>query len=373
VLVANDDCEGLCHLVFVMNTTTARLAATRSPLVSVIIPAYQAAEHIGAALESALGQTFSNHEVIVINDGSPDRPQLLQALRPYRDRIRYLEHSNQGPSAARNSGVLAAKGEYVAFLDSDDFWFPSYLEEQMRVLQGPPDLDLVYCNARRVGALAGDWPTCMGASPSHGPVTFESLAREQCTVLTSFTVTRRQAVLDAGLFDVNFRRSEDFDLWLRMAYRGLRMGYHRMVLGSHELREEGLSGDRDALREAQVAVYRKLLLTLELCEERAAMLQAQIERCEALVQLDRGKDHLLSGRYREAVLAIRQANAFYRRPRFSVALALLPIMPWVVRQVYKMALQVQVASRQARNRIRREPPTIPAATSSSPRQFSVPT
>ena len=322
------------------------------PLVSVIIPAYKAAEHIAKALESVFAQTFSNYEVIIINDGSPDTPQFLKALHPYCDRIRYLEQYNQGPSAARNSGILIANGEYVAFLDSDDSWFPSYLAKQVRVIEGAPTIGLVYCNALRVGPMAGRWRTCMDASPSRGPVTFDSLVREQCIVLTSFTVVRRQAVLDAGLFDPNFLRSEDFDLWLRMAHRGVSMAYHETILGEHALREEGLSGDRDALREAQIAVYHKLLSKLGLSTEEASLLRTQIERCDAIVQLDKGKDHLISGRYAAAAVAIRQANTFYHRPQLRWTLALLAKMPRAVRWIYVISLKLRLISHRTRRLLR---------------------
>jgi glycosyltransferase involved in cell wall biosynthesis len=319
----------------------------RPPLISVIIPAYKAAGHIGKALESVFAQTFSNYEVIVINDGSPDTPQFLEVIHPYYDKIRYLEQHNQGPSAARNRGILVANGEYLAFLDSDDCWFPSYLANQVRLIEGSPPIGLVYCNALRVGPIAGRWRTCMDASPSHGPVTFDSLVREQCTVLTSFTVVRRQAVLDAGLFDPNFLRSEDFDLWLRMAHRGVSMAYHRTVLGEHALREEGLSGNRDALREAQIAVYHKLLSKLDLSTEEASLLWTQIARCEAILQLDQGKDHLISRRYAAAVVAIGQANKFYHRPQLRWTLTLLAKAPWAVRWLYVMSLRWRLARRQA--------------------------
>jgi hypothetical protein len=188
----------------------------------------------------------------------------------------------------------------------------------------------------------------MDASPSHGPVTFESLAREQCVVLTSFTVARRQAVLDAGLFDPNFRRSEDFDLWLRMAHRGVNMAYHETILGEHTLREEGLSGDRDALREAQIAVYDKLLSKLDLSSEESSLLRTEITRCEAILELDKGKDHLISRRYSAAAVAIRQANTFYRRPNLRATLILLAIVPWAVRWIYVRSLRWRLASRRLR-------------------------
>lgn len=335
-----------------MSSGNIGITSIRPPLVSVIIPAYKAAEHIVKALESVFAQTFSNYEVIVINDGSPDTPQFLEVLHPYYDRIRYLEQHNQGPSAARNSGILVANGEYIAFLDSDDCWFPSYLAKQVRAIEGSPPISLVYCNALRVGPIAGRWRTCMDASPSHGPVTFESLVREQCIVLTSFTLVRRQEVLDAGLFDPNFLRSEDFDLWLRMAHRGVSMAYHGTILGEHTLREEGLSGDRDALREAQIAVYHKLLSKLGLSTEESSLLRTQIARCEAILELDKGKDHLISRRYAAAAVAIRQANTFYHRPHLRATLAFLAIVPWAVRSIYVISLKLRLISHRTRRLLR---------------------
>jgi GT2 family glycosyltransferase len=342
--------------------------SSENPQVSVIIPAYKAAGHIANALESVFAQNFSSYEIIVINDGSPDTPKLLEVLRPYMGRVRYLEQHNQGPSAARNNGIGEARGVYVAFLDSDDCWWPAYLEEQVRLLEGPPSRDLVYSNAQRVGQLAGHWPTCMDASPSQGSVNFDSLIREQCTVLTSFTVARRQAVLDAGLFDPVFRRSEDFDLWLRMAHQGATMGYQRTVLGTHALSQEGLSGDRDALREAQIAVYRKALKGMNLSPEEFALVQSQVEKCEALMQFDEGKDHLVSRRYHEAAAAIGRANLFYRRLSLQMALALLRVMPGAVRRLYLMSLRMKLISREARKRLNGGslPATVRPATPSRP-------
>src|ERR671939_2007579 len=97
------------------------------PAVSVIIPAYNAAAHIGAALDSVFAQTFTDYEVIVVNDGSPDTPELERALDAYAGRLLYVRQENRGPSGARNAGIRRARGEYVALLDSDDLWLPAYL------------------------------------------------------------------------------------------------------------------------------------------------------------------------------------------------------------------------------------------------------
>jgi len=89
------------------------------PIVSTIIPAYNAAGFILAAIKSVLDQTFTAHEIIIINDGSPDTDDLERILEPYLPKIRYIKQDNQGAAAARNSGLRAANGEYVAFLDAD--------------------------------------------------------------------------------------------------------------------------------------------------------------------------------------------------------------------------------------------------------------
>src|SRR5262245_38133059 len=94
------------------------------PVVSVVIPAFQAGHEIGAALASVFAQTFRDFEVIVVNDGSPDVTELDVALAPYRSRIRYLAQRNKGPAAARNRGIREARGRYIAFLDADDEWWP---------------------------------------------------------------------------------------------------------------------------------------------------------------------------------------------------------------------------------------------------------
>src|ERR1035438_221584 len=100
--------------------------AVTIPLVSVIIPAYRAAASIAATLESVLAQTFRDYEIIVVNDGSPDSEAVETALEPYRARIVYLRQQNQGPGGARNTGILTARGKYIALLDADDVWYPEH-------------------------------------------------------------------------------------------------------------------------------------------------------------------------------------------------------------------------------------------------------
>ncbi|WP_445240421.1 glycosyltransferase family 2 protein [Microcoleus vaginatus] len=108
----------------------------RTPLISVIIPAYNGDRYIVQAVESALGQTFNNLEIIVVDDGSTDRTQ--QVLQPYLDRIRYIYQKNQGVGVARNQACQLARGKFLAFLDADDYFLPSKLEKQIACFDADP-------------------------------------------------------------------------------------------------------------------------------------------------------------------------------------------------------------------------------------------
>lgn len=112
--------------------------------VSVVIPVYNCVEYTPAALDSVFAQTFTNFEVVLVNDGSPDTEMLEHLIAPYQDRIVYLKQENRGLSAARNTGIRAARGKYLAFLDSDDCWPPEYLAAQMKLFEETPSPDLVY-------------------------------------------------------------------------------------------------------------------------------------------------------------------------------------------------------------------------------------
>lgn len=115
-----------------------------SPKVSVIIPTYNCASMIAECLDSVLNQTFKDFEVIVIDDGSTDDTE--RVIAPYKNRITYIRQVNQGAAAARNRGIKEARGDYIAFLDSDDLWFPDKLEKQILFLAQHPEYDMICGN-----------------------------------------------------------------------------------------------------------------------------------------------------------------------------------------------------------------------------------
>src|SRR5205809_2555913 len=146
-----------------------------NPLVTVIIPVWNSAAFIEETVKSVLGQTFRDYELIIVNDGSPDTVELEAVLLPYRSSLKYLRERHKGAAAARNAALRVARGTYIAFLDADDSWLATYLDQQIAFLKAHPDVDLVYADAR----LTGDSPlagrTFMETAPSRGPVTLKSL------------------------------------------------------------------------------------------------------------------------------------------------------------------------------------------------------
>jgi hypothetical protein len=305
-----------------------------TPRVSVVIPCYDAAGFIGEALDSVLAQSYPSYEVLVVDDGSPDTPALEAALAPYSSRIRYVRQENQGPGGARNTGVRNARGELVAFLDSDDAWSPEFLAEQLRLLDADPGLDLVYADARLVGDPAYAGRTFMEVCPCVGEVTFESLLREECAVVTSCVVAKRQSLIDAGLFDVRFFHSEDFDLWLRLLHRGGRIAYQRAPLATHRVHAGSLVADGTRLIEGKIAVSAKLREQLELTASQRAALDAFHSHYRGYLALERGKQQLLGRRYRDAALHFRDARrALAGRKMWALAWG-SRVAPWLLRRLY---------------------------------------
>ncbi|PSQ95843.1 MAG: glycosyl transferase family 2 [Bacteroidetes bacterium SW_9_63_38] len=131
-----------------MSSSTAE-----DPLVSVIIPAYNAAAFLPRAVESVLDQTYSNVEVIVIDDGSTD--ETPQVMEPYDDPVRYLQKENGGAASARNVGIREARGTYIGLLDADDEWVPEKLEQQVVLHQSNPELMWSYTNWLQVDQSTG--------------------------------------------------------------------------------------------------------------------------------------------------------------------------------------------------------------------------
>lgn len=186
------------------------------PLVSVIIPTYNRAALLGRAVESVLKQTFQDFEAIVVDDASTDNTQ--GTIEKYSNRrLIYLRHAiNKGGGAARNTGIMAAGGDFIAFLDSDDEWLPEKLERQLLAFAGlPPAYGLVYSGFWRINGNTRYYVPGKKMRPASGKVYADLL--NQNFVGTSAALIRKKHLLKAGLFDENLPRLQDWELWLRLA------------------------------------------------------------------------------------------------------------------------------------------------------------
>jgi len=185
------------------------------PLVSVIIPNYNYASYVGKAIDSVLGQTYSNTEIIVVDDGSSDGS--LDVLRQFGDRIKVIEQKNQGVSMARNNGVAASTGEYVAFLDADDIWLPEKLEKQMRIFDSDTEVGLVHCPMIYIDK--DDHELSQSEEGMEGWVATEFLRFDRGVVLGagSTAVTPKTVFEEVGGFDRRQTTAADWDFSYRVA------------------------------------------------------------------------------------------------------------------------------------------------------------
>lgn len=304
-----------------------------SPRVSVIIPAYNAAPYIGETLDSVYAQTFSGFEAIVVNDGSSDTAQLEQELKRYPSSLRYLKQENRGAAAARNTGVKAAAGEFVAFLDADDTWLPTFLERQLDLLERN-QADVVWADALLYGnsPLAGR--TFMEVQPSCSEVTPENLLAVKVTVLTSTVLARRQPLLDVGLFDVKLRRGQDFELWLRLARRGFRFAYQEEVLARRRLVDSSLSGSIMSQLQRTLTVLDAIQAKGDLTPSEEAALQLNLKRTRRELAIETGKEKLLGRDFKGALGCFQEASKFRHSWKLVLVCFGLRMAPKLLWRVY---------------------------------------
>src|SRR5271166_3444527 len=186
------------------------------PRVSVVIPVYNAAATVGGAIDSVLAQTFTDLEIIAVDNGSTDRSR--EVLAGYSRHVKVLEEPKRGPSAARNTGVRASSGEYLGFLDADDWWRPTMLERTVQALDRDSDCALVFTDLALVDSTGREQMASL-VGESHPPTVAEMLER-LWPILPSGVLMRRRAFDLAGGFEETLTAFEDVYLWLRARERG---------------------------------------------------------------------------------------------------------------------------------------------------------
>ncbi len=209
--------------------------------VSVVIPSYNSDKYISRAIDSVLTQTRPPEEIIVVDDGSTD--QTAQVVSLYGGRIEYIWQENAGSSVARNTGIEAARGKWIAFLDADDEWLPERLEEQFELLRRNHDLVWVTGNYLRCVCRSGHrQQPCLdleiASSALERKEYFESFFSAfllNCWGCTDTMLIKRQALVEAGLFRPGQLRDDDYDMWWRIAYRWPKIGFVPRPLAIYHL------------------------------------------------------------------------------------------------------------------------------------------
>jgi len=202
------------------------------------MPAFQAEASLGAAVQSMLQQTFADWELIIVDDGSTDATlEIARDCAAQDNRIRVFTHENRGASAARNTGLAEARGAWIGFLDSDDWFDPAFLASLIKVSERHPDAGVVYCDFALVdsqGAIQEEQrvPDLSDA--------FAVLAR-QCALSVHCALTRADIMRMAGTFDASLAINEDWDLWQRIARTGAVFKGIREILAFYVTRPNSLS------------------------------------------------------------------------------------------------------------------------------------
>jgi len=229
-------------------------ACAPAPRVSVIIPAYDAAWCVRRAVDSVIAQDYRDFELIVVDDGSRDNTVAI--LATYGATLQVVSKANGGLSSARNAGIAAARGEYLAFLDADDWWLPAKLARQVALLDDQPGLLFCACTTSvrtPDGQSLPDWRCGEG-----GGCALEDIFAVNAFVAGSGSavMARRSGFARAGGFDEALRSLEDIDMWMRLAALGDYACLNE-PLAVIEKRANSMSGNLDVMRAAAIQVMRK--------------------------------------------------------------------------------------------------------------------
>jgi glycosyltransferase involved in cell wall biosynthesis len=285
---------------------------------SLIIPTFNHARFVGAAIDSALAQTVSAFEIIVVDDGSTDETPAV--LARYAARVRVLRQENRGLSAARNAGLAAAHGKFVSFLDADDIMAPTKLAAQLEVLERSHAIGWTYCDVLMetvvTGATARASERFGYASRALDGWLFPELIHGNFIPAIA-PLVRRTALEVAGGFDERLTALEDWDMWLRLSLIA-EARYTPAVLVTYRIRPDGMSEDRARMDRSRFLVLDKINRTRPVALESLGNVGRRII---ADTHNWLGKEAYASGDWREA------------RRRFAASVVTVPWQreaPWLL-------------------------------------------
>ncbi|MBT1070840.1 glycosyltransferase family 2 protein [Pelotalea chapellei] len=229
------------------------------PRVSVITPTFNCASFIERALQSVVDQTYSDLEIIVVDDGSTDETAAL--LERWKGKVTYLSQSNAGPSAARNLGISRSNGEFIAYLDADDMWCPGKLEQQVAFLDLHPECGLVHSDLYIIdeqdNPIQPNWYQLRQNAAVSGHCLKALL--KGCAIQVPTVLERRSCHDRSGGFDTRFHQSEDYLHWIRAALNGYAVGYIPEPLAMYRWRSGSLSKNHVEMTESMIRMFELLV------------------------------------------------------------------------------------------------------------------
>lgn len=229
----------------------------KEPLVSIIMPAYNAERYISEAVKSVLSQTYENWELLITDDGSTDGT--AKAVQEFKDkRIRYFYQENKGQSAARNTSLGHAQGEYIAFLDADDIFLPQKLERQVAFLESQPECDFSYSKIEYFWDGEPEKRYVLNIDHPSGFLKDDLIRRGGHTMVPTSVMFRRKWYDQYGGFGSEFRRSDEYFFYLKMALHGARFCYLDETLALNRLNRGSLTRNETYLKEtaeANLAIF----------------------------------------------------------------------------------------------------------------------
>lgn len=277
------------------------------PKISVIIPAYNAMAYLPQTIESVLQQSFTDFEVLIVNDGSSDSIEEW-ATRLIDKRVKLICQPHSGVCVARNTGISEAKGEYIAFLDADDLWHSTKLEKQVNCLDSKPTVGLVYTWTGLIDesgkAIGRVW-----TSDVEGDVWKHIVVNDMISNGSS-PMIRRACFNVVGVFDPNITSSEDRDMWTRIAAK-YPFGVVKQVLTFYRRHPGNTTNKRQKMIQDLRQVIEKTFesVPLELLYLRG--------RSYGVMHLSQGWNSINEGNYQEAMSYRRQAFLHYPQLIFS--------------------------------------------------------
>jgi glycosyltransferase involved in cell wall biosynthesis len=283
-----------------------------APAVSVIIPAYNIAQFLPAALRSVQLQTMADFEALIIDDGSSD--DIAAAVAPFLAdaRFRLISKPNGGVSSARNLGLAHARADIVSMLDGDDLYRNTYLERMLSRFNAAPSVDFVTCDAVSFGLAANNGERFSDRYPQGEPITLDRYLRREVAVISS-SLVRKSAMEKIGGYDEALREAEDLDLWLRLLSSGAVGGLVPDIMVEYRRRPHSLSQSTARLMHSTAATYAKVIAASNDAGV-SALADARRSAAQSHGDFEAGVDLALFGADKAAV---QQGVKLMRQSRFK--------------------------------------------------------